>query len=230
MPLVCMDRYISIRKVLDDLLDHPLLKDLTLERVVKHTIDFIRKVGMPSIFEEKVTILEVKDYMAKIPCDYYQVLQVREHKSGEVFRNSSDNFHMGNHKSSTDYTYKIQGMVIHTSIREVELEFAYQAILVDEEGYPLLPDNSSFTEALELYIKKKHFTVQFDMGKISAQVLQQTLQDYAFAVGQAQADLVRPTIDQMESITNMWNTLIPRVNAHRSGMSSLGTKQKIRIY
>ena len=38
-----MERYISIKVVLDNLLDNPLLQDLTLERVVNYTVDFIRK-------------------------------------------------------------------------------------------------------------------------------------------------------------------------------------------
>jgi len=50
-----------------------LLKDLTLERAVNHTINFIRIVGMPPIFEEKVTTLEVVDYRAALPCDLYKI-------------------------------------------------------------------------------------------------------------------------------------------------------------
>lgn len=33
-----MERYISIRQVLDDLLDHPLLQDLSFERVVNYAV------------------------------------------------------------------------------------------------------------------------------------------------------------------------------------------------
>ena len=55
---------------------------------------------------------------------------------------------------SSDLTYKIQGRVIYTSIKEGTIEIAYRAIAVDDEGYPLVPDKSSFSRALELYIKK----------------------------------------------------------------------------
>ena len=33
-----MDRYISIKQILDDILEHPLLKDITFERAVNHTV------------------------------------------------------------------------------------------------------------------------------------------------------------------------------------------------
>jgi hypothetical protein len=55
---------------------------------------------------------------------------------------------------SKDLTYKIQGNFIYTSFEEGEIEVSYQAIATDEQGFPLIPDNSSFTRALELYIKK----------------------------------------------------------------------------
>ena len=54
-----MERYISIKEVLDNLLDNPLLQDLTLERVVNYTIDFIRKVGMPKVYIEKTANLPI---------------------------------------------------------------------------------------------------------------------------------------------------------------------------
>jgi hypothetical protein len=68
---------------------------------------------------------------------------------------------------SSELTYKIQGMVIYTSMKEGTIEIAYRAIAVDKDGYPLIPDKSTFTNALELYIKKKCFTIWFDLGKIN---------------------------------------------------------------
>ena len=83
-----MERYISIKEVLDNLLDNPLLQNLTLERVVNYTVDFIRKVGMPKLYIEKTAKLEIKDYRALLPCDFYKVIQVRACKNGynQTFR------------------------------------------------------------------------------------------------------------------------------------------------
>lgn len=225
-----MNEYISIRQILDNLLEHPLLKDLTLERVVHYTVKFMQIVGMPRLFEEKVTIVKIENYRAVLPCDYYQMIQVRKHKTNEAFRYSTDNFHLGNHQGSLDNTYKIQGNIIYTSLKDGEIEVAYRAIAVDNEGYPALPDNGIFTTALELYIKKRRFTTLFDEGKISAAVLQNVQQEYAWAVGQCQSDLVRPTIDQMESIANSWNTLIPRTTEHSRGFATNGSKQIIKMH
>lgn len=230
-----MERYISIKEILDNILDHPMLKDVSFERAVNYTVHFMRIVGCPRMFEERTALVEIENYRGLLPCDFNDIIQVRTHSSCDrknygVFRHTTDSFHMSDNKQdSFDLTYKIQGNVIFTSIKEGIIEIAYNAFAVDSDGYPLIPDNSSFIRALELYIKKQHFTVLFDTGKINNAILNQTLQDYAFAVGQAQSDLVRPTIDQMESLTNSLNTLVTRVNEHRSGFVNNGTQEKIRL-
>lgn len=38
-----------------------------------------------------------------------------------------------------------------------------------------------------------------------------------------------PTMDQMESISNMWTQLLQRSNEHSKGMKSLGRKEYIRV-
>lgn len=225
-----MERYISIKVVLDNLLDNPLLQDLTLERVVNYTVDFIRKVGMPKIYIEKTEKLKVVDYRAALSCDFHKMIQVRESGEGtKVFRASTDSFHMSEDKSrSHDLTYKLQGQVIYTSLKEGTIEIAYEAIPVDCDGYPQIPDNSSFRDALELYITKRRYKVLYDTGRIKGDVYSTTCQDYAFAVGQAQTSLIMPSIDEMESITNMWNTLIPRVTEHRMGFINSGSKETLK--
>lgn len=228
-----MERYINIRQTLDDLLHHPLLQDLSFERAVNYAVDFVRIIGCPRIFEEKTTSIKIENYRGALPCDFHRMIQVRTCACGRpaTFRYSTDSFHMSEdkHCNLPDLTYKIQGQVIFTSIREGEIEIAYEAISVDEEGYPLIPDNSSFVRALELYIKKEHFTILFDTGKITPQVYNNVCQQYAWAVGQAQNELVRPSIDQMQAITNSWNTLIPRVTSHATGFVADGTMERLKI-
>ena len=230
-----MDRYISLRQVLDDILDHPMLKDVSFERAVNYTVHFMRIVGCPRMFEEKTALVDIKNWRGTLPCDFNDIIQVRTHSSCDrknygVFRHTTDSFHMSENKQdSYDLTYKIQGNVIFTSMKEGVIEIAYNAFAVDSDGYPLIPDNSSFISALELYIKKKQFNVLFDTGKISQAVYNQVCQDYAWAVGQAQSDLIRPTIDQMQAITNSLNTLVWRVSEHKSGFVNTGSAEKIKL-
>lgn len=220
------EQYVSIKKILDSCLRHPLMQDLSLETAVDYTIDFMRIVGMPRMFTEKVVRIPIDKYRALLPCDYYQTIQVRI-PGGHALVYSTDSFHMSNKGNSS--TYKIQGNIIYTSIESGELELAYLAISTDADGYPLLPDNSSFTRALELYIKKQWFTILFDLGKITSAVLQNTQQEYAWAVGDCQSEFNRMSIDQMEAFSNSWRTMILRDHQHSSGFIGDGTRQTLNI-
>lgn len=229
-----MEKYISLKQILDNLLDHPMLREVSFERAVNYTQSFMRIVGCPKIFEEKTAIIEIEDYRGVLPCDFNEIIQVRTHNTCDdnykVFRYSTDNFHMSENKQdSFDLTYKIQGNVIFTSMKEGTIEIAYNAFAIDSEGYPLIPDNSTFIRALELYIKKQCFTVLFDLGQINQAVYQNVRQEYAWAVGQAQSDLIRPTIDQMQAITNSLNTLIWRTTEHNNGFVNNGSAEKIKL-
>lgn len=223
---IMAEQYINIKVVLDRILRHPLMQDLSLETAVDYTIDFMRIVGMPRMFTEKVVRITIDKYRALLPCDYYQTIQIRI-PGGHALVYSTDSFHMSNKGNSS--TYKIQGNIIYTSIESGELELAYLAISTDEDGYPLLPDNSSFTRALELYIKKQWFTILFDLGKITSAVLQNTQQEYAWAVGDCQSEFNRMSIDQMEAFSNSWRTMILRDHQHSSGFIGDGTRQTLNI-
>lgn len=222
-------RFTNIKLIMDKLTRHPLLQDIPFETVIDYTVDFIRIVGTPPSFLDKTAIIDIVDYRGMLPCDYYEMTQVRLNDSSKrTFRYTTDSFHMSKNKPDcSDLTYKIQGNCIFTApLEQGQIEIAYQAMLIDEEGYPLIPDNSSYSRALEAYIKREWFTILFDQGKLNGQVLARADQEYSFYVGQAQSEIIMPTIDQMEAISNMWNTLLPR-DEHRHGFLNNGTQSHI---
>lgn len=238
------DRYTNIRQVIDNVMAHPMLQDLTLERVVNYAVDFIRIVGAPTMFEEKYTCLKIEKFRAKLPCDFHQIIQVRK-KEGPALRYATDTFHMGNYirskddckkgeakgyKVFDDPTYKIQGDIIYTSFEKGVVEMSYEAMAVDKDGFPLIPENSSFMRALELYIKKQWFTILFDLGKINAQVLQNTQQEYSWAVGDCQTEFIRLTIDKTESLCNSLKTLLIREGEHDYGFKSNGARERLKLH
>lgn len=219
--------YISVQKVMDDLLVHPLLQDLPYERVINYTVEFIRIVGMPKLFIQKTVQLHIDDYRCLLPCDYYKEVQIRDVKSQQLLRKTSSSFDITKDYSS-DIQYKVQGDILYTSMREHDVDFSYEALPVDDEGYPLLLDNAKFIRALEAYIKYQWFTILFDVGKITQQAYQNAKRDYSFYVGQAQTDLIKPNIDEMRNITNMWNQLLHKPH-ESNGFRVLGKEQQLNI-
>ena len=207
------EQYTSIKLILDKLTRHPLMQDLTLETVIDYSIDFMRIVGVPNMFIDKCTSVKIVSYRGVLPDDYYIMNSVRDLNNFNIYRDTVDSFHTSENKSNYNHlTYKIQGNLIYTSTENNDIEISYKAIPTDEFGYPLIPDNSDFTRALELYIKKQVFTILFDLNKINANILTNVQQDYAWAVGDCKSEFNRLSLDKMESLSNSWRTLLIRTH------------------
>lgn len=216
--------YISIREVLSRVLRHPLLQDVNLETAIQYTVDFFGIFGLPNTYIDKVEIIEIENYRGALPCDCIAINQVRYKDA--YLRSMTDNFNDG---GKGEYTFKTQGSIIYTSFKCGDIEISYKAMPVDKDGLPLLPDNPIFLKTLELYIKKEWFTVLFDMGKITPAVLQNTQQEYYAKAGQLNNEFVIPSVSEMESITRMWNTLIPRVRDFDNGFKHMGNREYLKV-
>lgn len=151
-------------------------------------------------------------------------------KSGyRSMRGSTDTFHLnGQPKNCRELTYKIQNHRIFTSEESGYVEMSYLALAIDEDGLPLIPDNSKFTRALEWYIKLQHYTNLFECGKVDIRVLNNTQQEYCWAVGAYESECHRLSIDEMQSLANSLNTLVVRVDDHNKSFIHEGSREYIR--
>lgn len=249
-------QYTNIRRVLDDITEHPLLRDVTLEQVIRHTIRFISLHGYPQLYQDKINIVDIKDFRGLLPCDLISIIQVKDIGANVCLRAMTDTFTPGlrpkpdmrnqpkdllnDMKPSVDTyippmqeyreesSFKTQGKIIFTSFPKGRVEIAYKSIPVDEDGFPLLIDNETYLNALEAYIKVKVFTVKFDTGKIQAGVLSNAQTEYAWASHLLQSEMTMPSVSEMESLTRMMNTLIKPVRQFDNGFKDLGNREYLR--
>lgn len=229
-------QYINIREVLSRILRHPLLQDVNLEQVTQYTLDFIGIFGLPELYQDKEVKLHIEEFRAMLPCDCVSINLIKDDKTKTIFRSMTDVFMPTDEKDwitgirvPKALTYKTQGQILYTSMKEGDIIVSYKAIPIDEEGLPLLMDNSVFLKALETYIKKEVFTILFDMGKINPQVLQNTQKQYAWLAGQLQSELSIPSMAELESIKNSWCTLIQRSSEFNKGFANLGNREYIKL-
>lgn len=84
--------YVSIQRVLDDLLDHPMLSDVSMEQVVRYVIRFMGLFGFPALYEDKIETVEIDNFRGALPCDLISIIQVRDQKNKLALRAMTDNF------------------------------------------------------------------------------------------------------------------------------------------
>ena len=220
---------VTINVIMDNLSVHPLLRDVPVESAVRYTVDFMRVMGCPYMFTDKIGVVEIRDFRGELPCDFYQINQMRTH-DGVMYESATATFHSVDHDGVNRPTYKIQGGVVITSTETDDAELSYQAIDVDDDGFPTLPDNSVFLRALEAYIKVQWFTLLFDTGRIANQVYVNAQQEYAWLVGQCATEQNRMTLDRLDALNNSINTMMQRSSQHRRGFTTLGSREERKVH
>lgn len=246
-------RYTNIKRVLDNLHDHPMLSDVTLEQVVRHTIRFISIHGYSKLYSDKEADVDIHEFRGLLPCDLISITQVKDTCSGNCLRSMTDTFTPGlehegrsktpsyrdSQKHHTPYippiapghgepSFKTQGRVIFTSFPEGKVRIAYKAIPVDEDGFPMPIDNENYLACLEAYIKKQVFTIKYDQGKIAAGVLQNAQTEYSWLAGQLASEFQIPSYSEMESIGRYITSILSSVKSFDRGFKHLGDREYIR--
>jgi hypothetical protein len=225
--------YIGIKELLSRVLRHKLLQEFTLEQAIQYTIDFIGIFGFPELYEDKQAEVEICDYRGKLPCDLISIDMVKDCKTNIPLRSMTAVFNPGgkyyNHLQQ-EPQFKTQNRTIITSFPEGKVIIAYKAIPVDDEGLPLLVNNTKYLKALELYVKCQLFTMLFDEGKITQQVLSHTEQEYGWAAGQLEEEFKTPSVAEMQSITNSLHQIFQRYDEFYNRFEALGNKEFHRVH
>jgi hypothetical protein len=130
--------------------------------------------------------------------------------------------------TTRDITYVITPGYIKMNVESGWIMLAYQAIPTDTKGYPMIPDDASFLEAIYWYIVMKLYYPQWVAGQIRDAVYYDARRSWNYYCKQAYGQGLMPNTDQLESIKNSWVRLVPEIKEHTSGFSALG--QESRVY
>lgn len=129
-----------------------------------------------------------------------------------------------NRSQSSDY-YVINPNYIVTSFEEGTVKLHYDGYPLDDCGFPLIPDNIYYKQALEWYIIRQMLMGGYKNENFNWQIADQQWKRYCVA---AQNDAAYPSIDKMESFKNMWVRLVPNINAHSDFFMGNQTQERLR--
>lgn len=235
-------KYIPLHVVVDKVLRDPLFNGLNWEAAIDYCVEFLGVVNVPDLFIEKTVLLKVKDWRAILPNDFVELKQlligniparystdsINDYSEvmNDDYRNNSSRLY--NIKVSSDYTFNIKGGYIYTSIKEGDITISYYAIPIAADNTPQVPNDPKFLRALQSYIEVQHLRILFRNEKIQYAVLQDAEREYCWRVGQYQNASKLPSESQMQSIANMWKTLVPRESEFNTRFKDLGTRELIR--
>jgi hypothetical protein len=193
---------------------------------------------MPPIYITKMEKITIKQFKGNLPIDLIYTEQVYYNSNGKLVPLNKGTDIIHEHYNEVDIsetnnasiTYSLSRSKINTNMENGELAIAYKAIAIDEECYPMIPDNIKLIRCIESYIKYRWFDILNDMDKVSDRKLSKAEADYCFNVGQAQSDLAMPDEAEMEVLVNSIRQILPNTNQFNERMKYLGSREYIKIH
>lgn len=138
---------------------------------------------------------------------------VIDHKDGTMFSN--------------ELQYTTKPGYINTCMPRGFVKISYYAIYTDEDSMPMIPDLESYKECLYWYITMKLMYPKKLKGQISQGDYYDIRNSYNFYRKQAYAEAMMPTVDDLTTISNIYNKLYPEINNQDTFFSTSGDEQNI---
>lgn len=244
-----MKNFISISTILDRVMQHPLMHEMPFDVGVRHSIDCIRLVGMPILFDRKYKEIAIEEYRGSLPEDFMEMDMESAVRlvtgtdtsktytpmvlSASLYTGFSDKIEPTKNQDDWDYNtnqlkYTIKGGYIYTPIEECVVDVVYKGMYLDDDNLPSIPDSTQLTLAIENYIKAKYFRILSDLGKISPAAAQAAEQEYSWYVGAAQTANTLTTLDERQAISNMLTNLFISNRDHTTFYENVGMPEKLR--
>ena len=138
---------------------------------------------------------------------------VVDHRDGTMFSN--------------ELQYTTKPGYINTCMPRGFVKISYYAIYTDEDSMPMIPDLESYKEAIYWYVTMKLMYPKKLKGQISQGDYYDIRNSYNFYRKQAYAEAMMPTVDDLTTISNIYNKLYPEINDQDTFFSTSGDEQNI---
>lgn len=249
---------VSLKEVMFEVMRNPMMKDISFEDAASFAISALHLINAPLIYKDKVTqpLVDIQEFKGELPFDLVKIRGVRviQNQDNHDFDSipltyATDIFHKAlncntmftkqsreKYKETgyidyrNEYTYTVQQNKIFTSFEEGKIEISYQALDVDEEGFPLIPDNQKVKEAIKYYIMRQYLEPLFIMGKISDKAYNYVEQQYNWYIGAAQSATKLAGMDQLEATMNAINRLLVEDQGFNNHYKGVGKRERLRRF
>ena len=233
-------KYVSVNSIIEKVYrDLNMIDQLDLGNAVEWAGEAIELIGAPMTLRERVGLIEIKHRKGKLPLDMHLLITSgaapnQDCKCAKRFtqmRYSTDAYHMfcsecKDKNCNSDLTYKVNDDYMFVNFDEGTVRISYKAIPVDEFGFPLIPDDVKFKNAVSYHIMWKLAFIKMMSGKIAVGVYDRIQADRDWYLGAAQTRGNTPNPDMMESIKNNWIRLIKKINQHGDGFKNAGHQEE----
>lgn len=211
-------------------------------------------IHAPEQLKTKVERLHVNDFKVKIPCDLRQINMIYYNgypllPNSSAMGNSLININTthdtidpitleklnGNPALldikfvpyETQMHYDLDPCYIRTTFKSGDIYLSYEAIPLDEDGFPMMPDEYSYKTACFWYCAKMLMLPDWFAGKHNR--YEEAELKWQFYCGQAGAKSMMPDLSRLENIKNQWVRLVPDINRGCQFFNGLSQQERVNI-
>ena len=192
-------------------------------------------IGANDIYDQISDCLPIINGKAKMPLGFHKLADIRYKNSPMYWSSNSvaanyqcsgcqipvcnsgtctNTFYVNNSYLITDITGEDQNVCI-----------IYLGIHVDDEGFPMIPDDPLIIKAVESYIIYSLDYANFRKGKITDKVFQKSESEWLFYCPAAKGAANMPNLAQLSNLGNIFRRLIPMRNEFQNGFRNITKKE-----
>lgn len=231
---------VSVERVIENVYrDFPFEDSIEFEQVLEWVGIAIGLLGAPGLHKKDVCSITIDDYKGQLPDGIVNITAVRYKGTNgtRAMRYEGDPFIIKRYcdsqnsvvnlcKCSGDLTYLLNNNYMFTSFEEGTVEIAFDRVLIDDNGWPLIPDDEGVIQAMTHFVAFKVAQKLWMLDQLSKDKFQYIRQQKDWYMGKALSRSKMLSIDQMESFKNMTVRLIPKLNAHADHFSGIRAQEQ----
>jgi hypothetical protein len=237
-----LNNYVSVKEVVDGLMQYPSMRDLSYESAVRWSVDVMGLVGSYDLYKDDRETIVIENHRGRLPNGIIRIEQCRKIFGSEtgnvqydpmqyatdVFQTSYNKYPSEYTKKTQMYTWKNQGDWIYTSFDRGLIEVGFKTLYTDDDGIIMLPTNTSLYKAILAYIKQEHFRGLYEIDKISKAVFEEAKTEYCWYIAQAQNSVMNVSLDERQAISNAAHRLMWNDDFQQDAFRNLGDKEYLR--
>lgn len=238
-----ISNFISVKTILAKLYrDLNINKEINENSIIEWVAECLLKIGAYSQFQEISTCIELDCGKAKLPCGFYKLVDISYnnrplHWATNTIAMNYQCDGCSIPKCCTDYNFYINDSYLITNITDTntlnhcnKLCMVYLGIIVDDEGYPMIPDDVYFLEACAKYCTYMLDYQDWRKGQLTDKVFQKSEQDYLWYVRSAKGAANMPNAAQLENLKNIMIRLIPHQNEYNKHFKGMNNEERRKRY
>jgi hypothetical protein len=230
--------YVSIYNVISKIYrDLDINSEIPETSIVEWSAEALALIGAYSQYDEVSTCLDLTSGKVKLPLGFYKLVDIN-YQNYPIYwatNTNANNYQCSECKipvcadAQCNYTFYVNDSYLITNITDDDASvcMVYLSVHVDENGYPMIPDDIYYVKAVTAYVISMIDYQDWRKGKIADKVYQKSEADWEFYVKSARAAGNMPNAAQLENLKNIMTRLTPLRNDYGKGFKNISNPERI---